>query len=372
MKLAFTLPSAQCHRPINPDAISSDPRGLTGSEAAAVGYATGLARRGHSVEFFTNVTRSAVVDGATFRPYSEWSTANSETRDAVVAFMSAAPLLSTSRAELRILFEQCSDFGNSPSGWESFVDILCVLSKSHAMQMAPQTRLQPGHFRVAHNGVDPAEFKPLQKIPGRCLWASSHDRGLHGLLELWPQIRARVPHATLRIAYDPTGMAAFARRNDPHPLIQELSRRSQYSIEALRRLEGHGVQLLGSVSRTQIAAEMGEAEALLYPCAPVRYTETFGSSVLEAMSAGCVPVITSADAFAELWCGVAPHVASPFEYNKAAYLELAVSVLTDSKYRERHRSACIGHAHRFAWDTLVEKFERFLETRGAEGLEGVA
>jgi len=371
MKLAVTLPPAQCPRVINPEAISSDPRGLTGSEAAAVCYATGLAKRGHDVDFFTNVPSAAKFEGATFRPYAEWSSAKDEKRDAVCAWMNSAPLMSVPPGQFRVVDEQCSDWGNHPAGWENFVDAVCVLSQSHYRQMQPQTQLSSSFFRIAHNGVDPAEFKPLQKIPGRCLWASSHDRGLHWLLELWPQIRARVPHATLRIAYDVTGMAAFARRNDPHPLIQELSRRSQYSIEALRRLEGHGVQLLGSVSRKQIAKEMGEAEALLYPAQPVRFTETFGSSVLEAMSAGCVPVITSADAFGELWCGVAPHVAAPFEYNKAAYLELAVSVLTDSKYRERHRSACIGHAHRFAWATLVAKFERFLETRGVEGLEAV-
>lgn len=370
MKLALTLPGSQAPRPFNPEAIESDSRGLTGSEAALIGYSTGLAKRGHTVEVFTNVPHSASYDGATLRPYSEYASVKDEPRDALVAFMSAAPLAAIN-GPFRVLFEECSDFGNSPSGWESFVDSVCLLSRSHYQQMAPQTALASSFFRICPNGVDPSEFRPLTKVPGRCLWASSHDRGLHNLLELWPEIRRRVPHATLRIAYDASGMHAFAKRNDPHPLIQELARRSTYSLEALRRLEGHGVTLLGSVSRKQIATEMGTAEALLYPCAPVRFTETFGSSVLEAMSAGCVPVITSADAFAELWCPVAPHVAAPFTENRSAYLELVVSTLTDPKFRERYRSACIGHAHRFAWGTLVERFERFLETRGAEGLESI-
>jgi hypothetical protein len=372
MRLAFTLPSAQIRRPLNVGGLFSDPRGLTGSEASLVGYSTGLAKLGHEVSVYTNVTAPGEVDGARFRPYGEWSEASKEPRDAVIAWMSSTPLMPVPDGAFRVAMEQCSDFGNHVPGWERFADSLCLLSRSHVEQMTPQSTFPREKIRIAHNGVDPQEFKPLRKVPGSCLWASSHDRGLHNLLELWPEIRRRVPWATLKVCYDTTGLVAFSKRNDPHPLIRELAQRSTYSLEALRRLEAHGVQMLGSVSRRDIARLMGESEALAYPCQPVRFTETFGSSVLEAMAAGCVPVITSADCFAEMWCPVAPHIAAPFTENKSAYLELITEVLTDSKFRERYRSACIGHAHRFTWATLVEKFERFMETRGAEGLEGVA
>jgi glycosyltransferase involved in cell wall biosynthesis len=372
VKLAFFYPPSSMFRPLDPERIDTDPRGLTGSENSCLGYALGLAHKGHAVEWFTNTPRAATVGPLTIRPYSTWADARGDGWQACIAWMNPAPLASAPDGALRIFNQQCSDFGGCAPGWESLTDFLLPLSQSHASELRKLSAFPVEKYRICWNGVDPEAFRPLTKVPGRCLWASSHDRGLHWLLELWPEIRRRVPHAHLRIAYDLTGMNAFAKRNDPHPLIQELARRSTYEIEMLKRLAPHGVELLGSVSRDQIREEMGRAECLLYPADPARYCETFGVTVLEAMSSGCVPVIVAADAFGELWSSAAPSVAPPFTENRSAYLELVVSTLTDPKFRERYRSACIGHAHRFTWATLVEKFERFMETRGAEGLEGVA
>lgn len=369
MRIAFHYHPSNMHRPINPGELWSSSRGLTGSEGSCLHYALGLAGRGHETFWFTNTVAPGDVDGLKIRPYSEWSETKDRQWDACVAWMNAAPLMAANPGVFRVLGMQCSDFGGQPGDWERFADRTLVLSRYHAEELKRLSPYPASKYALAYNGVAVDEFRPGTKRPGSCLWASSHDRGLHSLLEMWPEIRRRVPHATLRICYDITGMHSFARRNDSHPLLQELSRRSTYSLEMLKRLEPHGVTLLGSISRRDIAREMAQSEALLYPLNPARFCETFGSTVLESMASGCVPVLVAADAFGELWSEAAPSVAPPFEANRSAYLELATEILTDSKSRERYRSACIGHAHRFAWDTLVERFERFLETRGAEGLE---
>ena len=38
-------------------------------------------------------------------------------------------------------------------------------------------------------------------MPGRVIWCSSADRGLHWLLSQWPKIKEAVPYASLKVFY---------------------------------------------------------------------------------------------------------------------------------------------------------------------------
>jgi glycosyltransferase involved in cell wall biosynthesis len=371
MKVAFAYPTASMGRPLNPDALWSDQRGLTGSELSCFCYAAGIAAMGHEVHWYTNATHRATTNGVQVHSYQAWEPSQADYWDAIVSWMTPEPLMDVVSARpFKVFNQQCSDFGGCQPGWERKVDLFCPLSHDHARHMRPQTSFPADNFRVMFNGVDTGAFKPSTKIPGRCLWASSHDRGLHHALEIWPAIRAQVPHAELHVFYDVSGMQQFATRPMPDiPFMQELQRRSLYSIEMLRRLQGHGVFLRGSVSREQMQSEMAASEVLLYPSDPVRYTETFGVTVLEAMASGCVPVLAFADAFAELWAGRGvPGVAFPVGTHKAAYTSIVLDVLANPEpWAERVRAS----AQDFAWAPLIRSFERCLQTRGAEGLERV-
>lgn len=378
-RVAIHYPSLAMGRPIDPAKLYSDPRGLTGSEVTAIEYARGLVnlKRGYEVTVYANVATPHemwlndgpdIVGTLAFKHDREWQADQAKDWDAVVSFMNAAPLMALqSDKPLRVLNMQCGDFGGQPAGWEARADFLCSLSFHHARELQPTTSLAPERHRVMYNGVDLERFTPGPKIPGRCIWASSHDRGLHHALELWPKVRARYPHAELHIFYDLDGIQKFAAMGPTDvPFLLELQRRSIYEVEMMRRLRGHGVVLRGPVSRDQMAEEMAKAEVLLYPTNPVRYTETFGCTVLEAMASGCVPVVTFADAFPELWAPRdCPGVAAPYEANAAAYLEILLDVMGDpGKHAEKVRE----RARDFAWDSLVKDFDEFIRSRGERGL----
>ena len=367
MKLAIIYPTVAMGRSLNVAALKTDGRGLTGSENTAIGYAIGLAAFGHDVTMYTNVVENVALGSVQFRHDQEWAPEHADAFDGVVAFMNAAPLMDiASTKPLRIFNMQCGDFGGQPVGWEDHVDLLCALSHKHAQEMRPTTPLPDEKWRVMYNGVDLEAFKPAMKIPGRCIWASSHDRGLHHVLEIWPQVKAAIPHAELHVFYDIQGLERFAKMGPTDvPFLQELQRRSIYELEMLVRLKGHGVFLRGSVSREQMRREMGQAEVLAYPCDPVRFTETFGVTVLEAMAAECVPVLCFADAFPELWeSRGCPGVAWP--YDRDAYLAKLLEVLGAP---QKHAKPLRDKAADFAWTGLVEKLEQCVVTRGAEGLE---
>ncbi len=357
---------------------------MTGSEISFFKYALGLGERGHWVEI-----RTGLVEGSTEHRISKGvqliqegyegpcPIGCCEEMDAVCMWMSPEFVQTNNTGSaFRLYNEQCTDFGNTVWDWTTNVDLFCTLSQWHARHMSTQTYYPRNLFRVMNNGVDLEEFKQSEKVHGRVVWASSHDRGLHHLLSVWPRIRKEVPWATLDVLYSLEGARSFAgRREDPAQpgWVNELGRRSTYSLHALETLKDHGIEVKGSVSRQEIAKAFGEAEVLAYPCDPVRPTETFGNTVLEAMASGCVPVLCLSDAFTELWGPVSPSVIPPLtESNLDAYTRVLVSVLKNDKRRERDAVQCREYAARFSWDLLVAKLERCLETRGQEGLDSVA
>lgn len=374
MRVAFFYPSGSMWKSITPETIWTSSRGLTGSELACFMYAIGLSELGHGVTIFSKFDKPGNIGNVVCCPYPEWQSIYRDQHwDALCSWMTPDPLLIAQPSQFRLFNQQVSDFNLCPRGWEEHVDMLAPLSSSHARYMEPMTPFPRSKWRVMNNGVDLEKFRPGKKEPGKMIWASSHDRGLHWLLEAFPRIRARVPQANLHIFYDFDGMKRFCGvlEEEPSGIMRELGFRSRYSAEALRRLDGHGVHVHRSVSRERIQDEMSTSEVLAYPCDPVHYTETFGVTVLEACATGTVPVLCAADAFGELWGAAAPHVPPPYREHKEEYLDMVCDILLSEERRRRHASDCVEHAKKFAWGPLCAALEDCLRTRGSSGLPEV-
>ncbi len=227
----------------------------------------------------------------------------------------------------------------------------------------------PSRWEVLTNGCDPDSYDRLasdgvEKIPGRVMWGSSPDRGLHWLLQEWPKIRRAVPHAHLKIFYK---VMKWADNIIAHPWgdpsIQEQIRRAHYIKEALYRLSSHGVELVDSVSRRQIDREMAEAEVLAYSCDPVSWTEGFSVTLMEGCAARSCPVTTSVDALPEIYGGFIPMVRTPVKDHMSEFSDLVIRGLVDKDYRDGVNRTVRDLSSRYTWASLAQRLEGILERR---------
>ena len=324
---------------------------LTGTDQVALFTAKYLRDRGHGVTLYR--------PGDGFDQWAERAIG----LDVAIAISNPNPLKHCPDTVLRVVNRQVGRFGpDCDPSWQDWTDLVICPSES-AKRFVSEGLNRPS-FAVVPNGINlPTGPQPARE-PGKCIYASSPDRGLHLLLGVWPRIRQRVPYATLDVYYATLQSYLEDNVRTDKPVYCDYDethvRRACFIRHALRRLEAFGVRAVGGVSHEAMVTAMRRAELLTYPCEPVAYTETFGCAVAEAMAAGCVPVISTADAFGELWAPHCPHVPAPAHEHLNAYVELVSELLTNADTREAHRRRVMNVAGVYSWPVVAERIERAL------------
>ncbi len=365
-----------------------DPRGLTGSEISFFRIAQEMAKLGHDVHAFTfglDGPPPATWEGINVHPFNElYRPGVAATYDVAYSWNEAEVLRPLPSALLRLCNLQINDFTHCRPGFGDFVDVWTSPSESHR-QMVLSKPAHPVHLYqgdqpyayipdpdrwvVLTNGCDPENYDRLYasgvtKVPGRVIWGSSPDRGLHWLLQEWPKIKRAAPHAHLKIFYK---VMKWADNIIAHPYgdptIMEQIRRAHYIREALRRLTPLGVELVDSVSRREIDRQMAEAEVLAYSCDPVSWTEGFSVTLMEGCAAGSFPVTTAVDALPEIYGGHIPMVPVPVSQHTSEFSDLVIRGLTDPAYREEVNGKARALSRQYSWNLLAVRLEAILTGR---------
>ena len=350
--------------------LINSPQGLTGSEIGCFFIAREMAKRGWPTSIYAplrNSPNGCIWDDVSIRPLGNLK---DEIQDFSIAYAWNEPdiLRQVPPSILRIENHQIADFNFCQPGWDQVVDVFTSPSNSHMDWMSTQTPC-PEKWRMVPNGWDPEMFPSIEKVPGRVIYASSPDRGLHWLLQQWPRIRKEVPHATLRIFYNfdswAEGIGNVRYANPGVPDFKELHFRALYIKEAVRKLANHGVEHYKAVSRIRMAQEFGEAECLGYPCDPVRYTETFCVTALEGCATGAIPVLTNADALGDIFGGHAPVVKAPVFEHLNEFTDMIVRALSDKPFQTEWREKGAAFAKVMTWANSAACLESVIQ----EGLE---
>lgn len=351
----------------------TDPRGLTGSEVALARLAEEFAELGHAVTVFTQ-TLDRQFGKVKLRPLDELP---GDKCDATLAFNDPRPLEQANG--LRVCYQLINSFEYAGPGkfWEH-TDLWVspseghrayVLSRPHEIwqpgtaDIIGSYKADPANWDLCELGCDPERYGLVDKVPGRVIYCSSPDRGLHLLLEQWPRIKRAVPHATLRVFYrlkpwlDQWLEAPYIKSTQP------LRARAAYIEEALRRMRhpSWGITIVDSVSRRDIEREQSMAECLAYPCDPVNlFTEGFSCSTLEGCVARAAPVISDADALGDIYrdaCSVVKRG------DWRAFGDEVIRVLSDQEYRLRLNKSAYSFGKEHTWKATALRLQNLITAR---------
>jgi glycosyltransferase involved in cell wall biosynthesis len=261
-------------------------------------------------------------------------------------------------AKLRMCNLQINSFDHSCHGYDEFVDIWTSPSESHRQVIGAQSP-DPSKWHVITNGVDIEShvngLNEYEKDHDTVLWASSPDRGLHNLLQIWPRVKNEIPSLKLRVLYKfDRWLDTFTNSTSPfYGDLVEHSHRAFYVKEAMRRFEKTpcDVEFVGSVSRKGVLEEMTRAAYLAYPCDTISYTEGFSVSIMEACASKTIPIISDQDALKSLYAHIVPSVASPVSENLDQYANLLIETIR--KNDQSKRDELHDFASKFDWSVIA-------------------
>lgn len=360
------------------DNLRADPRGLTGSEIGFVRIAQCLKAQGHDVEVFTHAAQTE-WDGMPVRPWSELAQID-DSYDACVA-INEPDLLRPTHAKVRVAECWLNDFTFCSPGFEEHVDLFLSPSDGHLEQVltnpawrqsavtaktpegAGRYLADPKQWRVLPLGCDPERY-PLDsvKVPGRVVYCSSPDRGLHWVLQEWPAIKRAVPHAELHIFYRLRAWIDGFQDIKYSPPIEKLRQRAVYIEEALRRMRDPrwGIHVHDSVSREQIEREMCVAEVLAYPCDTTSWSEGFSATILEACAAQACPVLTDCDAIRGIYGDAVPFADRG---DLDTWRGLVIEALQNANFRGLVNARARTLAGSLTWERHATEIAKLIEER---------
>lgn len=229
----------------------SDTR-LGGTERGIVEWAEALARRGNGCRIYRNGRRGAYIrNDVAYSDRQAYRGSGDITIN--VKCPSVAPTGPT------LFFTNDVDANEQDLAEYDAVFQVSNWAKEHI-------RLNNTNVFVVPHGYDESRIYPGKKAAKQCLYASSPDRGLAYLLDVWPAVMRSHPDATLKVTYG-------------------------YIGSNLR-----GVDFLGDVSEEAMNELYRHSD---FWCHPASGGELQCIAGLKAQAAGCIPVIIPTMALAE-------------------------------------------------------------------------
>lgn len=275
------------YMPVQPDHL--DRFGLGGNETAMLLASRCLAELGHQVRIYADCTPDH-DHGVTWHPLTDLRPR--EHRDVIIFWVRTkshdpsafnAPVR-VAKLGLKTPNETLLDQVHSGA-----INLLIAFSDFQRRLYCERFGFPTAaNWLVTADGLDLRHYDTSRaKTPGKFLHAANPKRGLAVLLDMWPAIHARHPHAELHVA------SSHLLRGFTHEHDQALAGALYSRAEGMSSL---GVRYLGRIPKPQLREHQLTAEIYLYP---TTYPETCCIAALEAAAAGAVIVTSPAGALAD-------------------------------------------------------------------------
>lgn len=203
-------------------------------------------------------------------------------------------------------------------------DQLVAISKCYARQLAATYHVNKHKIKVIYNGLDLANYAPAEKLPyifgaGR-IWDEAKNYRIAEKIAPHVKWPVRIAGSTSHDGKDITGTFK-------------------------------NVELLGSLSGTEIQKELSEAAVFMLPA----FYEPFGLSALEAALSGCALILADIPTFREIWQNAALYVNPDDASGWISSLNLLID---DEPLRRQLAGLAFVRAHTFNVRTMAAKYIR--------------
>ena len=225
--------------------------------------------------------------------------------------------------------------------WADRIDGCVCQTQWHADQYTALYPALKTKMSIINNGIDLELFPTSQvKQLGKFIYTSRTERGLTRILELWPEIVAALPSATLAVS-----------TYEVFPCNDE-ERRVQTHIESLNReFPDNRIQHLGKLNPTQLYAEMSTAEYWLYP---TNWPETSCITAMEMLMSGviCLYYPVAGLTYTMNGCGM--------QIFPGSEIQTLVVTAHDEGAKEALRKQGRAYAESCGWATRAQQWESAL------------
>lgn len=359
---------ASIHGAFDMNLIYEAGQALTGTGLNFFNLAWGLAERGCAVDVFCDTDKIARdvprLAGANVYPVDM---AIGDDYDAYLTFNEPDLMRMVPAERLRICVMYLNGFELAHPSYDKYIDLYSVPSHTLArhlhrgsLEAPPSYQISPSKIHVIPLSVNHEFYDQIVKRePHSIVYSSSPDRGLHHLLEFFPEIRARVPDATLKIFYrfDPWYQTAIKMPKSPlYPAVLSIGR----SLEKLGRNGENGVTLVGPVPNRTLARELLGTRVFAYTCDPVSFTEGFSGAIMDACAAGCVPIISQVDALPEVYGGAAYVIPGRPAEHRREWIDTIVAAMTDDGFADQLRLPARAFTLGFTRQKIAAQYEQLI------------
>lgn len=338
---------------LSPRCLFEDVPSPAGSEIAMMSVARELAARGHTVRVFADCD-PGLYDGVEYlRAELALPLLTQVEHDVIVSWQDAGLFLYPVKAKLKVLMCQGSQLALGQAS--EHTDRYFAISRYSAkLLLESDAYASPDKMWVTRNGVYAKRFTPHSgHNRHQLVWASSPDRGLHHLVDIFEKVRAAVPDATLSVLYD------FDRVYESYHNTLPGSAFCRYLEEAAVLKVGHGVEVLNHISQPQLAKLLSGAGIMAYPCDPIHPTETYCVAVNEAMAAGLPCVLSDADCLPENYGGHALILKRPIDTSEWA--THIVRLMTNREEYASYQDCGLQLAKETEPSGIAEEWEMFFD-----------
>jgi protein O-GlcNAc transferase len=193
-----------------------------------------------------------------------------------------------------------------------------------------------------------------KSLPPTIAYTSTPFRGLEILLQVFPEIRRRIPDVTLLVF---SSMRIY--------LAARLADEQQYGKLYAACRSTRGVQYVGSIPQPDLARTLRAVSVLAYPNI---FEETSCIALIEAMAAGCRVITTDLAALPETAAGHAHLIPPPANTRayKQHFIEAVVTTLDAQRQKpaeeDAHRRQQVEYFNKeYTWSHRAAQWLEFLQ-----------